>query len=235
MTDNTVKPYQKISPHLVATLFVSVLIMSAVYWLTGVHIFHSSLEYRSYLIFTSILAIVIVGGYQLFFWTEYNNTKFKKINFHISLDDRIPFLPEFIWIYSLSYYAVIGLVVSTLPTLEKGLEYIFGGVVLLTIQCFIFYFFPSTVPESWRNYKSNTRSKKFLHLVQALDSGRNCMPSMHMSVTTYVSLLLYPAISYYAFLFILIIAVSCLVVKQHVLLDLPPGILLGWLVYVIVL
>jgi len=130
---------------------------------------------------------------------------------------------------------MLGLVVSTLKSLDQGLHYIFGGLVLLTLQCLIFYFFPSTVPIGWRKYKVKSKSTKFLNFVQKLDVGRNCMPSMHMSVAMYVSLLLLPVLSYYSFIFVLIIGISTLFVKQHQILDLAPGILLGWVVYVIVI
>jgi membrane-associated phospholipid phosphatase len=209
--------------------------MAVVYWLVGTLIFDSPLNFKQCLILTSVLGFVIVGAYQLFFWTEYNNTKFEKKVFHIPLDDKIPFISNFIWIYSLSYYAIIGLVIITVPSIEKGMEYIFGGLVLLTVQCIIFYFIPSTVPESWRKYHIESKSARFLKLVQRFDVGRNCMPSMHMSVAMYVSLLLFPILSYYSFIFVLIIGISCLFVKQHVLLDLLPGIALGWLVHTIVL
>lgn len=231
----TTTPYHQVSLQLISELYVSAIIMAVLYWLVGTLLFDSNLNFKQYLIFTSVLAFVIVGSYQLFFWTEYNNTKFKKKVFHISLDDKIPFIPAFIWVYSFSYYAIIGLVIITVTSIEKGVEYIFGGLVLLTVQCIIFYFLPSTVPESWRKYRIQSKSVQFLKLVQRLDVGRNCMPSMHMSIATYVSLLLFPILSYYSFIFVLIIGVSCLFVKQHVLLDLLPGVALGWLVHTIVL
>jgi hypothetical protein len=224
-------PYKQVSLTLILELYLSVVVMSFLYWLVGTSFFHSPLRYRDYLVFTSVLAFVIVGCYQLFFWTEHNNGRFRTRTFHLPVDDRIPFVPGFVWVYSFSYYAVIGLVVATLPSLEKGLECIFGALVLLTIQCALFFFFPCSVPRSWRDYYSRSSSTRFLRFVQRLDRGANCMPSMHMSVAMYVSLLLFPSLSYYAFLFVLLIGVSCLLVKQHVMLDLPPGIALGWLVH----
>lgn len=124
---------------------------------------------------------------------------------------------------------------GTIPSLVVGMEYIFGGLVLLTIQCVFFYFLPSSVPATWRKYKRKSKAAKFLGLVQSLDNGRNCMPSMHMSVATYVSLLLASVIGPSAYIFVLLIGVSCVFVKQHMLLDLLPGVLLGWLVYTLVI
>ena len=229
------KPYQRISPQFVIFLYSSVLIFSAIYYALGVLIFNSTLTFRDYLIFTSILGMVVVGGYQLFFWTQHHSTRFKTRQFNIALDDKIPYIPSFIWIYSLIYYIMLGLIVSTLKSLEQGMNYIFGGLVLLTLQCLIFYFFPSTVPSSWRKYKVKSKSTQFLNFIQKLDVGRNCMPSMHMSIAMYVSLILFPILSYYSFIFVGLIAISTLFVKQHQILDLAPGVILGWAVYVIIL
>lgn len=231
----TYKPYQKVSLRLVLVLYASTILMSAVYWFVGTQFFDSPLFYKEFLIFTAVLAIAIVGSYQLFFWVEYNNTSFPLRNFHTALDDKIPFIPSFIWIYSFSYYAAIGLVASTIPSLAVGVEYIFGGLILLTVQCLLFYFLPSSVPKAWRKYKRESSAARFLGLVQSLDNGRNCMPSMHMSVATYVSLLLTPVIGPYAYILIVLIGISCVFVKQHMILDLLPGVLLGWLVYVLVI
>ena len=229
------KPYKKVGPRFVVFMYVSVIAFSLIYFILGYYLFDSQLKFYDYLIFTSILAIVVVGSYQLYFWTEYNNTQFKAKCFKIPLDDYIPHMPSFIWIYNLSYYIIIGLVIVSITSLEQGLHYIFGGLVLLSVHCVIFYFFPSVVPEGWRKYKTKSKSAKFLKFVQNIDSGRNCKPSMHMSVAMYVSLLLLPILSYYSFIFVFLIGASCLLVKQHVILDLSPGVLLGWLVYVLVL
>jgi len=224
-------PYHNISPQLVVLLYASIFFLAIFYYIIGTLFFNSPLTFKEYLVFTSVLGVVIVGGYQLFFWTQYHNTKFKTRCYRIWLDDLIPHIPSFIWIYNLSYYVIIGLVLVTLSSLEQGLYYIFGGLILLTVHCIIFYFFPSVVPAHWRDYKAASKAQKFLKFVQKLDRGRNCMPSMHMSVATYVSLLLLPALSYYSFVFIALIGVSCLLVKQHTIPDIAPGIVLGWLVY----
>jgi hypothetical protein len=54
---------------------------------------------------------------------------------------------------------------------------------------------------------------------------------MHCSVAMYVSLVLYPAIGNAAWVFVGLIAVSCLLVKQHQTADILPGIALGWAVW----
>lgn len=209
------------------------LIFSFISYYLGIEFFNSNLFYLDYLVFISVSAFVVIGGYQLFFWVEYNNYKRKLRCFNIKPDNYIPHWPWVVWIYGFSYYLIFFFLIMSLDSLYQGLYYIFGAIILLIIHCLIFYFFPSSVPKSWRKYKKDTKSKKFLAFIQDIDTGRNCMPSMHMSVATYVSLLLFPVFSYYSYLIILIVALSCLFVKQHQILDIPAGILLGWLVYFI--
>jgi len=91
------------------------------------------------------------------------------------------------------------------------------------------------VPPEWRKYKLNSVSTKYLKFVQGLDNGRNCFPSMHCSVATYTILILMPLISYYSFMLLLLIIISCLFVKQHQIADIVPGVLLGWIVYAVVI
>ena len=47
----------------------------------------------------------------------------------------------------------------------------------------------------------------------------------------YVSMVLYPTIGNASWIFISLIAISCLFVKQHQMADILPGIGLGWLVW----
>ena len=103
--------------------------------------------------------------------------------------------------------------------------------MLLLAQVAFFYLFPSTVPPDYRKYEVNSLATKFLKFVQGKDNGRNCMPSMHCSVAMYVSMALYPSIGNAAWTFAGLIAVSCLLVKQHQMADILPGLGLGWLVW----
>ena len=214
-------------------IFLSVFFLSAVYYLIGTGFMYSTLTYYEYLVFTSLLSVVIVGGYQVFFWVQRNNYFFKTKCLKIKLDDRIPFWPRWVWIYSFLYYILIGYVLVSIRSIEDGVYLIFGGLVLLTLQSICFIVYPCTVPPKWRKYKVDTLSKRFLKFVQGVDNGRNCMPSMHCSVAAYVCLILLPVLSYFSFIFIGLIAISCLFVKQHQIMDIMPGILLGGLVYLI--
>lgn len=214
--------------------FLSTVLFSILYYYIGKTFLNSPLTYYQYLVFTSVVAVIVVGAYQIYFWTEANNYFFKTRCLKTKLDDKIPFWPQWVWVYSFIYYFMIGLVIVSLNSLEEGIYLIFGGLFLLVIQCIWYIIYPCTVPPKWRKYKVNSISTRFLKFVQGCDKGRNCMPSMHCSLATYIAFLTYPILSYFSFIFAGLIAISCLFVKQHQILDIPPAILLGWIVYVIV-
>ncbi len=54
---------------------------------------------------------------------------------------------------------------------------------------------------------------------------------MHTSVATLTALHLYPYVGPLVFAFPALIALSCLYTKQHYIVDLPAGALLGWFTF----
>ena len=54
---------------------------------------------------------------------------------------------------------------------------------------------------------------------------------MHTSVATLTALHLYPAFGPVVIAFPALIALSCLFTKQHYVVDLPAGALLGWFAF----
>jgi membrane-associated phospholipid phosphatase len=103
---------------------------------------------------------------------------------------------------------------------------------LLAMQMAFFVLFPVATPESWRAINSRqTWSERFLAFVQRLDARSNSFPSMHTSVATLTALYLQPHLGMWAFLFPVLIGLSCLFTKQHYLVDLPAGAALGWVAY----
>ena len=75
------------------------------------------------------------------------------------------------------------------------------------------------------------RSERFLAFVQSFDGRTNSFPSMHTSVATLTALHLYASAGPCVFAFPALIALSCLFTKQHYVVDLPAGALLGWFVF----
>ena len=218
----------RISPRYMLLLIVTIPIFAWLYFLVGTRFFDSPLSLEEYVVFTTLIAIIVTGCYQLFFWVQRNNYYFKTRCFVSPWDKYIPFWPSWVWIYSFLYYIAIGFVVASIQSIAEGVYLVFGAILLLLAQVFFFFFFPSTVPPEYRQYDGNNFSTRYLKFVQGKDNGRNCMPSMHCSIAMYVSLVLYPAIGNASWVFIGLISISCLLVKQHQMADILPGIALGW-------
>jgi membrane-associated phospholipid phosphatase len=54
---------------------------------------------------------------------------------------------------------------------------------------------------------------------------------MHTSVATLTAIHLYPSLGSWAWLFPVLIGLSCLFTKQHYVVDVPAGAVLGWVTF----
>ena len=173
-------------------------------------------------------AILIVGVYQFYFWCQRNAVSAPR-QFNSWLDDLIPYRPRWVWIYSCLYYPVIVYINFVVPGPREFIYMATSFLVLLALQMLFFVFFPVATPDNWRAMNRNRGwSERFLGFVRRFDSPSNCFPSMHVSVATLTALHLLPAVGPWVFAFPVLIALSCLFTKQHYLIDVPAGAMLGW-------
>lgn len=174
---------------------------------------------------------LIVGIYQFYFWCQRNHVG-RPRSLRIGLDDRIPYWPSWVWIYSFLYYPII-LYTNWVMQDSRHFVYVVGSfVLLLLMQMAFFLAFPVHTPEDWRPGEGVTSlSERFLRFVHRFDARSNCFPSMHVSVAMLTALHLRPAMGDWAYLAPVLIGISCLFTKQHYILDLPPGAVLGWVAY----
>ncbi len=174
---------------------------------------------------------LIFGVYQFYFWCQRQTVR-TPLQFNTVLDDLIPYRPRWVWIYSFLYYPAIvylnWLVVSPRHFNHLAMSFF----LLLFMQMVFFVYLPVTTPPRWRELAQGPGlSKRFLRFVHRFDKPTNCFPSMHVSVAMLTALHAQAKIGPQAYWFPLLIALSCLFTKQHYLLDLPFGALLGWLAF----
>lgn len=179
-----------------------------------------------------ILSIVlIVGAYQFYFFTQRHLLRTPR-HFHFAIDERIPFRPGWSWVYSFLYYpAILYLnLVATSPAHFTRMAFSF--ILLLALQVACFAAFPVATPPHWRSQSvAEAASMRFLKFVRNFDAATNCFPSMHVSVAMLTALHAQSTLGAAAFAFPLLIAISCVMTKQHYLVDLPFGAALGAVVY----
>ena len=178
-----------------------------------------------------ISVFLIVGVYRFYFWCQRNQwTRPRELK--LPIDDRIPFRPRWVWVYSFLYYPVILYMNVVMVSPRQFLYVATSYMVLLGLQMAFFTLFPVVTPVEWRaGNRGNGRSQRFLTFVQSFDQPSNSFPSMHTSVAMLTALHLQPIFGYWAFAFPIFIGLSCLFTKQHYVVDLPAGAVLGWVAF----
>ena len=221
-------------PRWMLVLLLSVPLAAMLFWWLGTRFFGSSLTLLEYQQLAVVIAGATVGGYQLYFWVQRNARHVPARCLVLPIDGRIGFRPRWIWSYSILYYAMIGLTVVSVRSPEDAINLLFGGLLVLSAGCLIFYFYPTHVPDSFRSFDITSLSTRYLSFIQSMDSSRNAFPSMHCAIATYVGLVLsaVPAVGpWLGYGFVSVTVVSCLFVKQHVVADTLGGIVLGFAVF----
>jgi len=172
--------------------------------------------------------VLIVGVYQFYFWCQRNYLVTPR-ELKLSIDDWIPYWPSWVWVYSCIYYPIILYLNFIIDSARHFTHVATSYMLLLGLQMLFFVLFPVTTPAHWRGYnRERGLSERFLALVQRFDARSNSFPSMHVSVAMLTALHLLPHLGATAFAFPVLIALSCLFTKQHYVIDLPAGALLGW-------
>ena len=182
--------------------------------------------------FNLVLSVIlIVGAYQFYFWCQRNHVATPR-ELALAIDERIPYRPEWVWIYSFIYYPLILVLNFALETPRQFVHVATSFMLLLALQMAFFVLFPVMTPERWRALnRRSSMSERLLALVQRFDARSNSFPSMHTSVAMLTALHLEPHLGAAAFAFPVLIALSCLFTKQHYVVDLPAGAALGWAVH----
>jgi membrane-associated phospholipid phosphatase len=180
-----------------------------------------------------VLAIMMItGGYQFYFWCQRHPVQpFRSLQTRI--DPLFVFSPHWVWVYVVAYYPVILYVVVIVPTMRIFVYTAFSYFMLLAGHMLFFVFFPVAVPETWREHMPGAGvSYGLLRIVRHLDAPSNCFPSMHVSVATLTALhitSIRPEMAPWITAFPFLVGISAVCVKQHFVLDLVPGAMLGWL------
>jgi membrane-associated phospholipid phosphatase len=184
-----------------------------------------------YVINLVLSAVLIVGAYQFYFWCQ-RNAPFEAREFGSSIDDLIPYVPRWVWVYSFLYYPAILYVNLVLVSPGQFTQVASSYMLLLALQVACFLVFPVRTPQSWRARSGeHSLSERFLAFVQRFDAPSNSFPSMHTSVAMLTALHLYERHGTATFAFPALIGLSCLFTKQHYVVDIPAGAALGWLAF----
>ena len=159
-------------------------------------------------------------------------------SFYSSLDELIPFIPDFIWIY---HTLIPAIVFTTIVLLRKKTCFFtaYTACLFASASLFTFYIlFPAHYPRGGL-IEEITISEWLVNWTRILDKANNTFPSSHvtfswlmfLSVVNCKTLKSHKIIKSFYLIWALTIAVSTLVLKQHFIVDVASGIILASLSY----
>jgi len=156
-----------------------------------------------------------------------------------SLDNKLPLIPFFIYFYVFWYLMLFVIpYVIYLKKKELFFEYVTVFAVCVLISTVIFFFFPTTLIRG--NIEVNNFTTYLLNFIYLTDTpALNCLPSMHCAVCfgfIYYSLKIDLKWYYKVIINVLsiLIILSTLLIKQHVIWDVFAALILIIIVIFIV-
>lgn len=175
--------------------------------------------------------MLVLAGYQVYFWPQGNPDTNKRIYLRpTALDRWIPAVPKLFWIYSPLYYLFFSLAILCLK--DYNITALNAWLMLMHAS-FWFVNFPTRISgefrEQVRNVPTDKLTKFIMNLVHSQDSEDNACPSIHCAFAVFLSLITYPSYPILSTVFPLLVALSCLLCKQHIVIDIIPGFVLGGL------
>ena len=163
-------------------------------------------------------------------------------NFLTTVDQLIPFVPEFIWIYHT--IVPVFLITTILLIKRKDVFYTaFLSILLATVVMNLFYvYLPVSYPREIWQPTDMSASSVFVELTRQIDGSNNAFPSGHVTLSWLLTLLVgltsfakkHKWTQYIYALWASLISVSTLVLKQHFMVDVLSGVILATLCYFLV-
>jgi membrane-associated phospholipid phosphatase len=183
-------------------------------------------QWRMKLCVSVFLALFYCTGYELIERHPWR----PPVEFALTAIDRwTGFSPRWVGVYQSIYLMLPALLLATTRDQVRRYGFGFAALTLVGFACFILW--PVRGPRP--HFAPDTG---MYGLLTRIDLPLNSFPSMHVAIATYsacfaihltqgrLKRILMVALP----IWVLLIAYSALATKQHYLVDLPPGALLGW-------
>lgn len=134
-----------------------------------------------------------------------------------------------IWIYASFYVYFIGAYLFSKNLFDRQLLF-FSYIGAATFSMFCFFIFPTSVSREKYLTGSNGTSELALNFIRSVDNSVNCLPSMHVCLSTIATITLFRAsktLGYTAIIWLSLISYSTMATKQHYFYDVITGAALG--------
>lgn len=184
-----------------------------------------------------IFLVVFILGLQvsLYFVTKNFNSSFHLIG--SSLDDKIPFIKYFIYVYDSWYpFLVFFWVLLFYFDRDKCINFIVAGLLSIIIGNFIFLFYPTTVLRP--DIVVNDFTSLVVSITYNADVPVNCMPSMHcifcfIPIFCLINSKIKNRYKVPICIYFVLIIFSTLFVKQHVIIDVISAFIISGCCYLV--
>ncbi len=151
------------------------------------------------------------------------------------LDALIPFQPQAVWAY-VSLWVYVGIAPSLLPTLAAGLRYAAWAAALCGSGLLCFWLWPTVVPASLQALDAASTAQAGFALLRGIDAAGNACPSLHVASAVFSAMWIArvlraagapQALQLLNIAWLLAIVWSTVAIRQHVVLDVAAGAVLG--------
>jgi membrane-associated phospholipid phosphatase len=179
-----------------------------------------AVSYKTYRrIWVFLVLAYFSSGYLIANWI--NGVRTYYFNVAFSFEDKIPFIPAFIFGYSLDYLSV--LLIFFLVTEELRFKKMIKSYLFLT-TLHIFFFILIPVKMSMRPVipVESGFLEELVKFYYWMDAPYNCFPSLHVGYMFLGTLVLWNYKRTWSYIYIvttLLVSVSVILVKQHYILD----------------
>ena len=187
---------------------------------------------------TIIIALVIFEAVVFFFTKPFIQNPYI---LGCSLDKALPFIPAFVWIY-VFWYLMLILVPYYIAkkSFSSFLKYACTFIISTLIAGIIFILFPNTVIRA--DIQGTDISSKLVEIIYLLDNpGINCLPSIHCLFSFLFIYGIFDAkdkvkleIKLIVTILSLLVVISTLFIKQHVIYDAIAALFVSGIVWLIV-
>lgn len=178
------------------------------------------------------LLIALVFNCMVYFGTRLFSGALEYRSFALGIDQKIPFRVSWIIIYCLAYFFwIVNYILISRESFGHCRRVLYGEIIAKAICLICFLLIPTTldrpVPEG------SDFCSRLARLLFSLDAPNNLFPSIHCleSYLCWRGLVGCKKVPYsykaFSFAFMLLVFASTLLVKQHVIIDIPAGILAG--------
>lgn len=182
-----------------------------------------------------LLVIAVVMQSLVYFLTKPFTHDMEHLSIPLPFENSIPFAPEWVTIYAATFFFwMIGLAVAMKQERELSFK-LFSALYIAQLICFAFFVAMPTVIDR-PEITGTAYYDRLLAQIYAADEPTNLFPSMHcmLSYIVFRGLMYCPEVKkpyvVAAGVLTALICASTVLIKQHFLLDVFAGIVLGELV-----